>query len=157
MTHRFVSSGSEASEDEEWTEQDERGSTRIKPSRGASTRGRLNRRSSSRRSATSNSKHHIKHFVEHNYHDHSHDPVQSGPDGGDPVYQWMNEEEDDSKRHRRATGHRGGVAVPFPEKLHYMLSQMERNGTDDIVNWQPHGRCFVVHKPKEFVEEIMPK
>jgi len=37
-----------------------------------------------------------------------------------------------------------------------MLSQMEKNETSHIVNWQPHGRCFVVHKPKEFVEEIMP-
>jgi HSF-type DNA-binding len=44
----------------------------------------------------------------------------------------------------------------FPVKLHYMLSELEADGLDDIVSWQPHGRCFVVHKQKEFVEKILP-
>jgi hypothetical protein len=64
-------------------------------------------------------------------------------------------EEDNGLKKRR--GHRGGVAVPFPEKLHYMLSRMDPEGSEDIVTWQPHGRCFIVHKPKEFVEQIMPR
>lgn len=34
----------------------------------------------------------------------------------------------------------------FPVKLHYMLSELEQDGLDHIVSWQPHGRCFVVHK-----------
>lgn len=62
----------------------------------------------------------------------------------------MQQDEEDSKKRR---GPRGGVAQPFPEKLHLMLSTVDR---DDIVSWQPHGRCFAVHKPKEFVSEIMP-
>ena len=37
-----------------------------------------------------------------------------------------------------------------------MLDDAERKGFDDIVSWQPHGRCFVVHKVKEFVEQILP-
>lgn len=37
-----------------------------------------------------------------------------------------------------------------------MLDDAERKGFDDIVSWQPHGRCFVVHKVKEFVERILP-
>ena len=44
----------------------------------------------------------------------------------------------------------------FPVKLHYMLSEIGKDGMDDIVSWQPHGRCFVVHKQKEFVEKILP-
>jgi hypothetical protein len=44
----------------------------------------------------------------------------------------------------------------FPVKLHYMLSELEWDGLDHIVSWQPHGRCFVVHKQKEFVERIIP-
>ena len=44
----------------------------------------------------------------------------------------------------------------FPSQLHHMLDDAERRGFDDIVSWQPHGRCFVVHKVKEFVEQILP-
>jgi hypothetical protein len=44
----------------------------------------------------------------------------------------------------------------FPIKLHYMLLELQRDGLDHIVSWQPHGRCFVVHKQKEFVEHILP-
>jgi hypothetical protein len=44
----------------------------------------------------------------------------------------------------------------FPVKLHYILSQAEVDGMDDIVSWQPHGQCFVVHKQNEFVEKILP-
>lgn len=48
----------------------------------------------------------------------------------------------------------GGVAQPFPEKLHTMLNQ-----DDDpaIVSWLPHGRAFIVRKPVEFTTKIMPK
>jgi hypothetical protein len=109
---------------------------------------------STRRSASSRRcslpKNHLKHFVEHNYHDHCLDPLQN-----EPITRLVEPADTLSKKKRR--GHRGGVAVPFPEKLHYMLSCMDEEGTADIVNWQPHGRCFTVHKPKEFVEDIMPR
>ena len=51
-------------------------------------------------------------------------------------------------------GPRGGVKVPFPLKLHKML---EENLYEDIVSWQSHGRSFLVHKPQEFVDIVMPK
>jgi hypothetical protein len=54
-------------------------------------------------------------------------------------------------------GPRGGVVVPFPVKLYNMLKGVEQEGLEHIVSWQPHGRCFIVHQPKEFVEEIMPR
>jgi hypothetical protein len=57
---------------------------------------------------------------------------------------------------KKRSGPRGGVNVPFPTKLHVMLSRVEAEGLTDIVGWQPHGRCFVIHKPREFVDQIMP-
>lgn len=73
--------------------------------------------------------HHI--VVQHCYHDHAHDSR-------------VDYQEDQPAR--------GGVAVPFPLKLHDMLDAVVENGHEHIVSWQPHGRCFVVHKPKEFIE-----
>jgi len=54
-------------------------------------------------------------------------------------------------------GPRGGVVVPFPVKLYSMLEGVEQEGLDYIVSWQPHGRCFIVHRSKEFVEDVMPR
>lgn len=79
-------------------------------------------------------KNNIRHTVTHDYHDHAYDrPAQSGT---------------------RKT--KGGVAIPFPIKLHQMLDEIENKGLGCIVSWQPHGRAFVVHKPKDFVETILP-
>lgn len=44
----------------------------------------------------------------------------------------------------------------FPVKLHYMLCEIEADGLENIASWQPHGRCFLVHKLNEFVEQILP-
>jgi HSF-type DNA-binding len=82
-----------------------------------------------------------KEYVEHNYTDHYCSPVHR------PF--------EDSNNVRR--GPRGGVLVPFPEKLYDMLNQMSAEGLDDVVSWQPHGRAFVVHQPERFVEEVMPR
>lgn len=54
-------------------------------------------------------------------------------------------------------GARGGVVKPFPLKLHEMLDQIEDEGLASVVCWQPHGRAFMVRKPREFVEYVMPK
>lgn len=48
----------------------------------------------------------------------------------------------------------GGVVTPFPEKLHEMLSA---NVETEIIDWAPHGRCFIIKKPKVFAATIMPK
>ena len=78
-----------------------------------------------------------RHFVHHDYHDHSLDQVETEANNGE----------------RR----KGGVSIPFPVKLHSVLDQVEADGLGHIISWQPHGRCFVIHKPKEFVEHVMPK
>jgi hypothetical protein len=45
----------------------------------------------------------------------------------------------------------------FPEKLHYVLNEMEKDGLQHIASWRSHGRCFVVHDRKLFTEQILPK
>lgn len=47
----------------------------------------------------------------------------------------------------------GGVTQPFPEKLHEMLT--EETDSEDVVGWLPHGRAFIVRKPKVFTSSIM--
>ena len=44
----------------------------------------------------------------------------------------------------------------FPLRLHHMLSQLEMDHLAHIVSWQPHGRCFLVHKQQDFVDLILP-
>lgn len=83
-------------------------------------------------------------YVEHVYHDHRKDQLELG----EP-------EEMNDVNTKRQRGPRGGVTVAFPEKLHAMLSRMEDDGTEGVVSWQPHGRCFLIHKKTEFVSEIM--
>eukprot|EP00934_Nitzschia_sp_Nitz4_P004336 Nitzschia sp. Nitz4//scaffold133_size116822//2039//3639//NITZ4_003789-RA/size116822-augustus-gene-0.160-mRNA-1//-1//CDS//3329535342//4326//frame0 len=76
-----------------------------------------------------------RHFVVHNYHDHANDS-----------------DDTDVPTSRR----RGGVAVSFPQKLHSVLDQVEADGLSHVLSWQPHGRCFVIHQPKEFTDHVMP-
>jgi hypothetical protein len=45
----------------------------------------------------------------------------------------------------------------FPGRLHKMLRDAEEEGLSHIVSWQPLGRGFVVHKPIEFVRDILHK
>ena len=80
---------------------------------------------------------HERHFVIHNYHD------------------YANEPDDPSKTPIRRR--KGGVTTPFPVVLHRLLAQIERDGHADVLGWQPHGRCFVIFQPKEFVRTIMPR
>lgn len=44
----------------------------------------------------------------------------------------------------------------FPVKLYEMLEEVERQGNEDIVSWQPDGKLFHVHNVEKFVEEILP-
>jgi len=52
---------------------------------------------------------------------------------------------------------RGGVADPFPQKVHRMLEEVEKEGKSDIVSFYSHGRAFGVHDIDRFVDEILPK
>jgi HSF-type DNA-binding len=52
---------------------------------------------------------------------------------------------------------RGGVLLRFPVILHAVLDAVERDGFSEVFSWQPHGRCFIIHRPKTFVSGIMQK
>ena len=77
-------------------------------------------------------------IVQHNYHDHAQDEAPSASDAQHAL-------EDHTLSHNA-----------FPLKLFEMLSLVDRDGFAHIVSWQPHGRCFVVHKPNEF-KAILPR
>eukprot|EP00571_Detonula_confervacea_P009315 CAMPEP_0172324184 /NCGR_PEP_ID=MMETSP1058-20130122/50675_1 /TAXON_ID=83371 /ORGANISM="Detonula confervacea, Strain CCMP 353" /LENGTH=710 /DNA_ID=CAMNT_0013040387 /DNA_START=253 /DNA_END=2385 /DNA_ORIENTATION=- len=48
----------------------------------------------------------------------------------------------------------GGVTMPFPEKLMNMLDE-ESLLHPEIISYLPHGRAFIVRKPKLFTAEVM--
>ncbi len=80
-----------------------------------------------------------QHCVQHNYHDHASDV--------EAMYQ------------QKPAVSKGGVSVPFPMKLHDMLEHIQSDEPElaSIVSWQPHGRCFLVHKPKDFADHVLPR
>lgn len=45
----------------------------------------------------------------------------------------------------------------FPSILHFLLTELEKDGMNHIVSWQPHGRCFRIHQKDEFVAKVLPK
>jgi hypothetical protein len=80
-------------------------------------------------------KRHRKHIiVQHNYHDHAAE-TETTSDIGEEI--------------------RGSANSPFPTKLQEMLERVEEDGNSHIISWQPHGRCFVVHK-LELFKTILP-
>ena len=54
---------------------------------------------------------------------------------------------------------KGGVRLPFPAKLYYMLQYFHRHEPEvaKIISWQPHGRCFMTHDVKRMEEFILPR
>jgi len=45
----------------------------------------------------------------------------------------------------------------FPFKLFRMIAEAEKEGNDKIISFNEDGLCFIIHKPREFVSDIMPK
>ena len=58
-----------------------------------------------------------------------------------------------------STKTKGGVKIPFPEKLFQMLQHIDLQEPDlaSIVSWQPHGRCFLVRDVRRFEEHVLPR
>jgi hypothetical protein len=53
---------------------------------------------------------------------------------------------------------RKGRTGTFPQKVHQMLADLEKqDGGTDIAAFLQNGRAFIIHKPKEFEEAVMPK
>jgi hypothetical protein len=83
--------------------------------------------------------------VEHNYHDYANEVEKGEESLGD-----LHHMEDHTQSSMNHGEHN------FPVKLHYMLDELEKDGMEHIVSWQPHGRCFLVHKQQQFVEHVLP-
>jgi hypothetical protein len=86
-----------------------------------------------------------RHIIQHNYHDHANDVIDFDEYTGESIGL-----EAPIKK-------KGGVAIPFPLKLHDLLDKVDEEGHQHVVSWQPHGRAFVVREPKTFVADLMPR
>lgn len=111
---------------------------------------------------TRNSTRHAKRLVKHDYHDHSQDwgeetdPQPQDGSQSDPYdcYESTLPSTNTSNMKNNRRGPRGGVKTPFPIKLHMLLESGEHS---DIIHWQPHGRCFALKKPNQFLKIVMPQ
>lgn len=45
----------------------------------------------------------------------------------------------------------------FPAKLHYVLEQLEKDGSRDVIAWRSHGKAFLVKDREKFVNDLLPK
>jgi len=47
------------------------------------------------------------------------------------------------------------VGGPFPIKLQIVLKVVEEMNLEHIISWLPHGRSFIINRPRAFEKEIM--
>jgi len=47
----------------------------------------------------------------------------------------------------------------FPSRLHEMLCTVDQSDDqlNQVVSWQPHGRCFLIKQKHEFIDKIIPR
>lgn len=83
-----------------------------------------------------------------------HRPYFDGSTHPDPS---SSTEEDDEDSDDKDTPKTNKKNEPFPKKLYRMIEDAKKNGQEDIISFYPHGRAFGIHKPAQFVSEIMPK
>lgn len=72
----------------------------------------------------------------------------------DPFIDCLHIEDPDSESVRRS---RGGVSEHFPERLHKLLLEVEKDGLSEVIGFYSHGRAFGVHDMDRFINEVMPK
>lgn len=70
---------------------------------------------------------------------------------------YANEQPQPEERDCWALSTRSTSSPVFPLKLHETLTQIEKDGYDDIIGFLPHGRSFKIHKQKEFTDIILPR
>lgn len=115
-----------------------------------------------------------RHVVKHNYHDHAGESEQGISSQGQ-AFSWSllappflpvftssaggSISEHYAITRKSPHQQRSRAALRFPERLYDMLQDIEDGEKDlgGIVSWQPHGRCFLVRKPKAFVEQVLSK
>jgi hypothetical protein len=93
----------------------------------------------------------VEHRIEkvfHDYHDYANEAEKGEGSLENLQHQHVEEHTQSSSLNRGEQN--------FPVMLHYMLNELEKDGMDNIVSWQPHGRCFLVHKQQQFLEHVLP-
>eukprot|EP00551_Chaetoceros_affinis_P008220 CAMPEP_0203664038 /NCGR_PEP_ID=MMETSP0090-20130426/1533_1 /ASSEMBLY_ACC=CAM_ASM_001088 /TAXON_ID=426623 /ORGANISM="Chaetoceros affinis, Strain CCMP159" /LENGTH=442 /DNA_ID=CAMNT_0050527141 /DNA_START=61 /DNA_END=1389 /DNA_ORIENTATION=- len=81
-------------------------------------------------------------YVKHSYTDRSND-----------LFENLTESDENTLRLYREDS----VGGTFPIKLQIVLKVVEKIGQQHIVSWLPHGRAFMIHRPREFEDEVMGK
>ena len=81
-------------------------------------------------------------YVQHSYHDRSEDAIDVVTTSDENTLRLYRED---------------SVGGPFPLKLQIVLKVTEKLGQQSIISWLPHGRSFMIHRPREFEEEVMGK
>lgn len=62
------------------------------------------------------------------------------------------------KRVSSADGGGGpGTNDNYLSLIHQMLENVQKDGNQHIVSWQPHGRAFRIHNETLFIEHVMPR
>lgn len=81
-------------------------------------------------------------YVKHSYSDRANEIVET-----------LTESDENTLRLYR----KNSVGGTFPIKLQIVLKVIEKLNQEHIVSWLPHGRSFMIHRPREFEDEIMCK
>ena len=81
-------------------------------------------------------------YVRHSYNDRSQDAVENLTTSDENTLRLYRED---------------SVGGPFPLKLQIVLKVTEKLNQQHIISWLPHGRSFMIHRPREFEEEVMGK
>jgi len=92
-------------------------------------------------------------FVKHKYHDHASEPPPEGYIS--PTEDSLDDSSYDNKIEKKNRSMSALSLLPFPFKLHKMLDTVAKDGYESVISWQPHGRSFVIHKPKAFANIIL--
>jgi len=99
---------------------------------------------------------HQRRYIQHSYRDHS----QTSPESCEDILtdqNFLGSQTDLGKEGERMdTKTGGGESARFPSTLHSLLERSRLNDTTNIISWQLHGRAFKIHKPKDFLEEVVP-
>lgn len=52
---------------------------------------------------------------------------------------------------------KGASVETFPQKLYRMIEEADKEESQEVVSFFPHGRAFSIHKPRKFIADFMPR
>jgi hypothetical protein len=94
-------------------------------------------------------------YIQHSYHDYSRTIPETYEDSL-TAHNFLGSHEEEKVQDRLESNKSKGEATHFPSKLHRLLDDSEQNDIAQIISWQIHGRAFKIHKPKDFLEKVVP-